>query len=192
MKLLLATFCLLLTACSMQPNTHSVDVEVSPNRFVDLPQPSALQENVNVSQLITAQWGQGAQHKLLVQLQVDQEKVVLAGFSAWGAKLLSLTYWGQTTGNKIDTQVMSGLSEQLPKPEQVLFYVMISIWPEQAWQNRLSAIGWRLQEEGLQRRVIDENGKTVVIIDYQTKPYLAGTITLKHQALDYTVSIQTK
>ena len=196
MRIIFISFLLLLTGCSlqptMQPSSHSVQVQVSPELFVDLPQPKQLQQNINVSQLITAQWGEENKQQLLVQLQVDEQQVVLAGFSAWGVKLLSLNYFAEQSGNKIETNVMTGLADTLPQPEQVLFNVMLSIWPVQAWQAPLAAIGWTLQENGLQRKLMDQSGNVIVTIDYQQKPYLDGKITFKHQYLNYTVIIETK
>jgi hypothetical protein len=171
----------------MQPRSPSVQVEVSKNNVVTLPQPAQLKQNVNVSQLISAQWGDQQQPKLLVQLQVDKNQVVFAGFSAWGMRLLSLHY----SGEEIKTDLLIGLSKSLPKPEQVLFNIMIAIWPIEAWQPLLDSIGWQLQEKTLQRLLLDENGKIIVIIDYQKTPYLDGKITLSHQVLDYTVTIET-
>lgn len=189
----------LLTACSLQPITNDIQpinnamqVEVTTAKFVDLPLPKQLQQDVNVSQLITVQWGEESKQKLLVQLQVDEHRVVLAGFSAWGVKLLSLSYLSDETGSKIETNVMAGLNETLPKPEQVLFNVMLAVWPEKAWQLPLAKIGWKLKETELQRLLIDENGEVVVVINYQTKPYLDGRITFKHHRLNYTVAIETK
>ncbi|MDA7746678.1 DUF3261 domain-containing protein [Psychromonas sp.] len=197
MKWLFITLCLMLSGCSiLQPkmdfDAKTIQVEISPGEFVDLPQPSALQQDINVSQLISAQWGEENKQKLLVQLQVDQEKVVLAGFSAWGVKLLSITYFGKQSGNKIETHVMTGLGQTLPSPEQVLSNVMLSIWPLDSWKNPLASIGWTLQEANLQRLLIDENGHVVITIDYQKMPYLDGKITFKNQRLNYVVEIETK
>lgn len=187
---------MLLSACSLSPkmlsSTHAVQVQVSTKQFVDLPQPRALQQTINVSQLITAQWGDANKQKLLVQLQVTPQQVALAGFSAWGVKLLSLTYWGNDWGNKIETNVMTGLADTLPQPEQILFNVMLAIWPLSSWDEALARIGWKLQENHLQRLLFDENGELVIRIDYQKKPYLEGKIIFKHQCLDYTISIETK
>lgn len=191
-RIVVIVLSLLLSACSMQPNTQSVKVAVAEDQFVDLPEPAQLQQEVNVSQLISAQWQDNKTQRLLVQLEVDQQKVALAGFSAWGAKLLSISYWGKDFGHRIETQVMSGLADKLPAPEQVLFYVMISIWPEQAWQNRLNKIGWRIQDKPLQRQLFDDKGNLVLVIDYQQEPHLQGTITLKHLKQGYTVTIQTQ
>ena len=181
------TSLLFLSACSLQPAKRLVTVEVDTNKFVQLPTAASFGQEINVSQLITAKWGEQAEQQILTQLQIDKQQVVLAGFSAWGAKLLSLSY----ANNEIQTYVLSGFSETLPKPEQVLFNVMLSIWPVKAWQTPLDAIDWKLQEEGLQRKLLDADGDVVVIIDYQQKPYLDGKITFKHLRLNYTVIIET-
>lgn len=179
---------LFLTACSLQPAKHLVKVEVDTNQFVQLPTPASFAEEINVSQLITAKWGEESAQQMLVQLQIDDQQIVLAGFSAWGAKLLSLNY----ADNEIQTYVLAGFSETLPKPEQVLFNVMLSIWPLEAWETPLASIGWKLEEQGLHRKLIDDQGETVVTIDYQKKPYLEGKITFKHLRLNYTVMIETQ
>lgn len=189
---ILLTSLLLLTACSLQPalvqKNKNIQVEVSPEVWVDLPKPSELQQTLNVSQLISAQWAeQQQQQKLIVQLQVDQQQVVLAGFSSWGARILSLNYSDQ----KIQTYVMAGLSESLPKPEQVLFNVMLSIWPIEAWQAPFKKVGWQLVENNLQRQLINDHGDIVIEINYQKTPYLSGIITFKHLILDYQIIIET-
>lgn len=196
MKWILIVFTLLLSACSLQPtmqaNSDSVKVDITPEQAVTLPQPKDLQQKINVSQLITAQWGEGNKQKLLVQLQVDDQQVVLAGFSAWGVKLLSLSYYGEQANNKIKTNVISGLGDTLPEPQQVLFNVMLSIWPKNSWVKPLTAIGWKLQETKLQRLLINDKDEIVVTIDYEKADFLTGKITFKHQLLNYTVIIETK
>jgi len=196
MKYIIVALSFLLSACSIKPSmeldTQPVLVEVTQGLFIALPQPSELKENINVSQLITAQWGESNKQKLLVQLQVDQQKVILAGFSAWGVKLLSLSYFGEQFGHKIETNVIAGLADKLPQPEQVLFNVMLAIWPEDSWHEPLESIGWRLQQTPLQRILIDDKGDVIITIDYQRKPYLNGLITYQDHRLDYRVDIETK
>lgn len=186
---------IILSACSLQPALEQVKqpvaVEISSGVFVSLPKPAQLKQVLNVSQLITAHWNnegkEQRQQKLLVQLQVDQEQVVLAGFSSWGARILSLNY----SAEQINTYVMTGLADTLPKPEQVLFNVMLSIWPVEAWIIPLQQIGWQLKEAALQRLLIDDQGQVIVEINYQKKPYLTGLISFKHLILNYQVDIET-
>jgi len=165
----------------------SVKVEVAKDVFLTLPKPNQLEKNIDASQLISATWGEQKEQSLLVQLQADQQKVVLAGFSAWGAKLLSLDY----SGDKIETYVLSGFSDTLPKPQQILFNVMLSLWPTTAWQPELDKIGWQLTEQPLQRTLIDEKGNVIITINYENEAPLAGLITLKHHTLNYIITIKT-
>ncbi|HIP75854.1 MAG TPA: DUF3261 domain-containing protein [Psychromonas hadalis] len=178
---------ILLSACSMVQGDVSVKVEVAKDVFLTLPKPNQLEKNIDASQLISATWGEQKEQSLLVQLQADQQKVVLAGFSAWGAKLLSLDY----SGDKIETYVLSGFSDTLPKPQQILFNVMLSLWPTTAWQPELDKIGWQLTEQPLQRTLIDEKGNVIITINYENEAPLAGLITLKHHTLNYIITIKT-
>lgn len=180
-------FVLLLCGCSMQSAKHSVLVEIADNVFVSLPKPIELGSSLSVSQLITAQWDENKEQKLLVQLQVDSKQVVIAGFSAWGARLLSLNY----SNDQINTFVLTGFVEKLPQPEQVLFNVMLSVWPISAWEKPLQKIGWRLIENGLKRQLLDKKGQLIVDITYQARPYINGVIKFKHHLLDYTITIET-
>jgi hypothetical protein len=183
----LLLLCALMSACSMQKNKLPVQVEVSDTLFVTLPTPAMLGYSLNVSQLITAQWAQTKQKKLQMQLQVDSEHVVLVGFSAWGAPILRLTY----TGEQIQTSVMSGLEDKLPKPQQVLLNLMLSLWPVSAWQKPLDQIGWQLVERDLSRQLIDQQGNIVAEVTYQTSPAIDGLIQFKHHQLNYIITIET-
>ena len=42
---------------------------------------------------------------------------------------------------------MAGLGNTLPKPEQVLFNLMITLYPLDVWQPRLQQTGWTLTEQ---------------------------------------------
>jgi hypothetical protein len=183
----LLLLCALMSACSMQKNNLPVKVEVSDALFVTLPTPAMLGHSLNLSQLITVQWAQTKQQKLQMQLQVDSEHVVLVGFSAWGAPILRLTY----TGERIQTSVMAGLENKLPKPQQVLLNLMLSLWPVTAWQKPLDKIGWKLIEQGLLRQLMDQKGNIIAEVSYQTRPAIDGLIRFKQHQLNYTITIET-
>ncbi|MBL4829354.1 MAG: DUF3261 domain-containing protein [Aliivibrio sp.] len=161
-------------------------VELQANTFVELPTAAEFGSNLNASQLITVDWNE-QQHKLPVQLEVDSEKVVLAGFASWGSTLLSVTY----DNHSFETFVMPGLSDTLPEPKQVLFNIMVTLWPIDTWTPRLSKINWTLTQSNKQRLLKDENGDVVIRIDYATKPYLQGDIVITNVKLDYTITIKT-
>lgn len=196
-----------LTGCSSQPMQQQANlIEIAPKVSVTIPMPEDLGYRLTASQLIGAQWGEPAEQKqqqqLPVQLEVDQNKVALAGFSSWGARILTLSYQDQI----IEASVLTGLETTLPKPEQVLFNLMITLWPIESWQPHLAQIGWQLTESNQQRQLFDDKGNLVADIHYQSneipvapaqtardpsRSYLDGTITFSNHQLGYTITIKT-
>ncbi|WP_408694289.1 DUF3261 domain-containing protein [Vibrio fortis] len=179
-----------LSACSLGPqNTRQAMVTIDESTQVALPNPAQLGYELTASQLITASWGE-TQQQLPVQLQVNQNKVVLAGFSSWGTRILSLQYQDDT----IETQVLTGLDDTLPAPEQVLFNLMLTLWPIEAWQNSMSDIGWHIVETANQRTVYDESNTPIIEIRYFAKDEqqkVEGDIVFEHLTQGYRINIQT-
>ncbi|MDH5915909.1 MULTISPECIES: DUF3261 domain-containing protein [Vibrio] len=180
----------MLSACSMvsqQPTGASVSI--NNDTELALPLPAELGYSLTASQLISATWETDMQ-QLPVQVEVTADKVVLAGFSSWGTRILSLQYQNQV----IDTQVLSGLGATLPQPEQVLFNLMLTLWPTEAWTQPLQTIGWHLVDTDNTRTVFDDDQQAIIRIEYQAKanePKLSGDIVFKHLIQGYTITIQT-
>ncbi len=187
---------LISSACStMSTSTQSPSspkVEINPDVFITLPTPEQLGYSVTASQLITASWpsddkSTNTQQTLPVHLEVSNDHLVLAGFSSWGTRILSLTYQNEN----IETSVLTGLEGSLPEPEQILFNLMITLWPLKAWEGPLNQVEWRISEEEKSRTIFDKNGDTVIHIEYQPSAPLSGLIQFTHQQLGYSISIQT-
>ncbi|MUI54196.1 DUF3261 domain-containing protein [Aliivibrio fischeri] len=177
----------LLMGCATKPVKQPNQVEVSQGQFITLPQPEEYGSDLSLSQLISVEW-QGNKNQLPVQLQLTGNDLVLAGFASWGSRLLSLDYDGQT----LDTYVMAGLSDTLPPPEQVLFNVMITLWPLEAWQGNLNRIGWQLNENGNHRTLVNESGKTILDARYDSiTDKLSGEIVLTSPDFGYVIKIKT-
>ncbi|MEZ8254907.1 DUF3261 domain-containing protein [Vibrio splendidus] len=180
----------MLSACSMvsqQPTGASVSI--NNDTELALPLPAELGYSLTASQLISATWETDTQ-QLPVQVEVTADKVVLAGFSSWGTRILSLQYQNQV----IDTQVLSGLGATLPQPEQVLFNLMLTLWPTEAWTQPLQNISWHLVDTDNTRTVFDNDQQAIIRIEYQAKanePKLSGDIVFKHLIQGYTITIQT-
>lgn len=183
--------CLLLTACSLKPQTSATQVEVSPDVWIELPNPVELGESITASQLISASWqneqGQRQAQQLPVQLQIDNQHIVLAGFSSWGTRILSLDY----NGESIETQVLSGLENTLPKPEQVLFNLMITLWPLNAWEAPLNKVRWTIVDEGNKRVIYNSDDQAVLEITYMGNAPLDGDIQFLNIPLNYSITIKT-
>ncbi|PQJ61734.1 DUF3261 domain-containing protein [Photobacterium angustum] len=176
----------MLVGCASKPMVQQNQVEIAPNTLVTLPTPAQLGYSLTASQLITATWNKQS-HQLPVQLQVDPKRVALAGFSSWGTRILSLDYQDQ----KVETYVMPGLGATLPDPKQVLFNIMITLWPINAWQAPLEQVGWQLKQTPNHRQLIDSKGDIIADIDYKNVNPLKGEIIFTHHQQHYTIDIKT-
>ncbi len=180
-----------LVGCSLQPQDAGTQVEIAPDVWVGLPQPQQLRQELIASQLISATWqdeqGTSQSQQLPVQLQISNNRIVLAGFSSWGTRILSLDYDGES----INTQVLSGLENTLPKPEQVLFNLMITLWPRNAWEAPLNQVRWSIIDENNKRIIKMPSGETVIEITYLGDSPLNGNIQFENKQLHYSITIQT-
>ena len=179
-----------IAGCALKPQAASTQVQLKPGTTVALPAPAELGYQLTASQLISATW-QGEKglesSQLPVQLQVDKDKVILAGFSSWGTRIMSLTY----QNDDINANVLNGLENTLPEPQQILFNLMITLWPQSAWEAPLNTIKWRIIDTAGQRQIIDETDTPVIIIRYDNREPLQGKIHFEHQQLGYSIVIQT-
>lgn len=176
----------LMSGCLTKTSLPTNSVSIAPETFVLLPSPSELGYQLTASQLISVSW-EDEQHQLPVQLEVDVERIALAGFSSWGSRILSLVYENE----QIERSVLTVLDTRLPPPEQVLFNLMITLWPVEAWKASLDGIGWRLVETEKHRQLIDDTGHVVADITYETSDFLAGDIVFTNHDLGCTITIQT-
>ncbi|WP_425667367.1 DUF3261 domain-containing protein [Vibrio tubiashii] len=178
------------SACSSTPQSTTTVVQITQQEQVNLPTPSDLGYSLTASQLIEATWNSNKQQRteqLPVQLQVSGDKLVLAGFSSWGTRILSLNY----QDDEITTEVLSGLGGVLPPPEQVLFNLMITLWPVSAWEAPLNKVRWQIIDNYNTRAIFDNSGKKVIDIQYSNKDRLSGDIVFHHLIDNYTIKIKT-
>ncbi|MFM2587760.1 DUF3261 domain-containing protein [Vibrio sp. TBV020] len=179
-----------LAACVTAPQSTTPQVEIAQGQNVSLPSPSSLGYGLSASQLITATWNVDSKtrsEQLPVQLQVNEDKLVLAGFSSWGTRILSLSY----QDDAISTDVLSGLGSILPAPEQVLFNLMITLWPSSAWEAPLNKVRWQMIDSAGSRKIFDSEGNQVIDIKYDNTEKLEGDILFHHLIDGYTIKINT-
>ncbi|MDC5805322.1 DUF3261 domain-containing protein [Vibrio europaeus] len=179
-----------LSACSLTPQSTTPVVQITQQEQVSLPTPGDLGYSLTASQLIEATWNSNEQKRteqLPVQLQVSSDKLVLAGFSSWGTRILSLNY----QDDEITTEVLSGLGGVLPPPEQVLFNLMITLWPVSAWEAPLNKVRWQIIDNYNTRAIFDNSGNKVIDIQYSNKDRLSGDIVFHHLIDNYTIKIKT-
>jgi len=178
------------SACSLTPQSATPVVQITQQEQVSLPTPGDLGYSLTASQLIEATWNSNKQKRteqLPVQLQVSGDKLVLAGFSSWGTRILSLNY----QDDEITTEVLSGLGGVLPPPEQVLFNLMITLWPVSACEAPLNKERWQIIDNYNTRAIFDNSGKKIIEIQYSNKYRLSGDIVFHHLIDNYTIKIKT-
>jgi hypothetical protein len=176
----------LLNGCVSRSVIQDNIVQIAPDVFLEMPLPTELGYPLTASQLVLVEYGE-ENHQLPVQLQVNSQKLVLAGFSSWGTRIMSLTY----ENGAISTSVAPGLGQTLPDPEQILFNVMITLWPLEAWTKPLDSIGWTLKESPKQRQLINGQQQVIATIRYETEPYLDGDVVFINHPLNLKVTIKT-
>lgn len=181
---------LLLSACASLTQKSSPRIKISAAVSVSLPSPRELGYSLTATQLIRASWADKQRmqtEQLPVRLQVNANEIIMAGFSPWGTRVLSLKYQDKL----ITTDVLAGLKNTLPKPEQVLFNLMIALWPGSAWEEPLKSIGWKLNDSKGSRTVVDKNGKKVIDIEYGADNKLDAEIIFHNIKHNYTIIIDT-
>lgn len=189
-KITAITLTVMLSACATPPETAPPQVQLADDIAVTLPLPEQLGYALTASQLINATWHTSSSQRseqLPVQLQVNEKQVVLAGFSSWGTRILSLDYQAQS----ITTDVLAGLKGVLPQPEQVLFNLMITLWPSSAWEAPLNKVRWQLVDDEYSRAIFDSQGQKVIDIQYSSEEKLAGDIRFHQLSDDYLITIKT-
>lgn len=165
-----------------RPSTIALNAETS----VRLPPPHALGYAFRADQRVTAEWDDETR-QLPVRVEVSPERIVMAGFSPLGTRLMSLEY----DGNALRTRRTQGLDDDAPPPGHVLFSMMISLWPLESWQEPLQAVGWALTEDSVGRRLTNDQGEAVVEVRYEATPPLEGDIIFIMHRPPYRLRIAT-
>lgn len=183
-QLLPLLFALLLGACASQPVPEN-RAYLAPGTSVLLPAPVRAQPLYR-QQLLSAH-SKGGDHQLLTVLEADGHRLALAGLTPSGIRLFRLSYDGETIHTEQLAALLGGTA--LPPVTQVLADVMLSYWPLTAWQPRLPA-GWRLEDDGMVRRLTDPNGKLVSEIHYRLIAGEREPVRLIQHAFDYQLQME--
>jgi hypothetical protein len=181
--LVLLLSALFLSACSVpKQDSNRPQAWLKPGTLVMLPAPG-ITPSITEQQLLSAHV-KGKTQSLMVLLNADQQKIMLAGLSPLGIRLFRLTY----DQNGIKTEQSITLPE-LPPASQVLADIMLSYWPISAWQPQLPK-GWTLKDIDARRELRDDQGELIETIQYLTRNGSRQPVSVHHHRFGYVINIQ--
>lgn len=170
----------LITGCVSQIE-HTPSAWLKPGVKIELPSPG-LDVPMSEQQLLTAKV-KGKSHSLIALLDVNQERISLAGLSSLGVRLFLVTY--DACGIRTEQPITL---PELPPAEQVLSDIMLSYWPIARWETQLPQ-GWTLVDKDLVRELRDEQQQLVSQIHYQNIDGQRAPVQIDNQIFSYQITI---
>lgn len=173
-------------ACSQTGDKVTKQVNISDKQKINLPHPASFGRDFVVNQLVIVQYNGAKAQQLPVYLELTANNLVIAAFSSFGTRIMALEYNGET----IKTDIIQGLENKLPAASQILLNLMLTLWPQDIWQQELSKIGWSMQTDGLERIIYNNKRQVEIRILYTNKNMFKGKITFLHQRLNFKLVIK--
>ena len=181
--LILLSSAILLSACSTpKQDPTRPQAWLKPGTLVTLPVPG-ITPTISQQQLLSARVN-GKTQSLMVLLNADNQKIMLAGLSPLGIRLFRLTY--DRTGVKTEQSITL---PELPPASQVLADIMLSYWSIAAWQPQLPK-GWTLKDIGSRRELRDDENELIETVQYLTRDGSRQPVTIQHHRFGYIIAIQ--
>ena len=149
--MLLFSLCTVLSGCALLTKP---DVIKQP---VLMPMAPPVGPARRVVQQITAQWPDRKETMLCV-LELDKQRIAIAGLTNDGLSLFNLTYDGNT--------IISDKNPLLPDsvaPEFIIADLQLVYWPVAVLQKSLHGSSWRLEVDSSHRRLYYQGNKTVEV-----------------------------
>lgn len=182
-RVFIAATVLLLTACSAaKKDDGRPQAWLKPGTLVTLPAPG-ISPAISEQQLLTARV-KGKTQSLMVLLNADDQKVMLAGLSPLGIRLFRLTY--DARGVKTEQSITL---PDMPPANQVLADIMLSNWPLSAWQPQMPK-GWTLKDIGDRRELRDDGGQLIETVRYVSRNGQRQPVSIQHHRFGYLIVIQ--
>jgi len=177
--LLLFSLCTTLSSCAV---LNWLDVS---KQAVLMPMAPPVGPSRRVVQQITALWPD-RKETLLCVLELDKQRIAMAGLSNDGLGLFNLTYDGET--------IVSDKSPLLPDsvaPEFIITDLQLAYWPVDVLQKNLNASSWRLEVDTTHRRLYYQGNKMVEVNYPVPDAVWAKSVELINYRHNYRLQIKT-
>lgn len=138
-----------------------------------------------VLQQLTALWP-GHKETLLCVLELDKQRIAMAGLTNDGVSLFNLTY----DGNTIKSEKSPLLPESV-SPELIIRDLQLVYWPVTVLQKSLQASPWRLEVDSNRRRLYYQDNKSIEVNYLLPDAVWAKSVELINYRYNYRLFITT-
>jgi hypothetical protein len=139
-----------------------------------------------IVQQITALWPD-RKEILLCVLELDKQRIAMAGLTNDGVGLFNLTYDGKTI--VLDKSPL--LPDSVVAPEFIITDLQLVYWPITVLQKSLHASSWRLEVDKGHRRLYYKGNKTVEVNYLLPDAVWAKSVELINYRYNYRLKIET-
>ncbi|MDD5320077.1 MAG: DUF3261 domain-containing protein [Methylococcales bacterium] len=177
--LLIFSLCVLLTGCAV------LNIPEDIKQPVLMPMAPPAGPSRRVLQQITALWPD-RKETLLCVLELDKQRVAMAGLTNDGVSLFNLTYDGKT--------IVLDKSPLLPAsvaPEFIITDLQLVYWPVTVLQKSMQASSWRLEVDKSHRRLYYLGNKMVEVNYLSPDAVWAKSVELINYRYNYHLQIKT-
>ena len=177
--LFLLTLCALLTGCAL---SNKLDIF---NQPVLMPMAPPTGTARRVIQQITALWP-GRKETMLCVLELDNQRIAMAGLTNDGVGLFNLTYDGKTVVSD-----KSPLLADSVVPEFIITDLQLAYWPVNVLQKSLQGSAWRLEADSNHRLLYYQGDKTIEVIYLLPDAVWVRSVELINYRKNYRLQINT-
>ncbi len=171
----------LLSACT-QELALVKPVRISRQVDFELMHPKSFGQSLSIVQSLEVIY-KGETQQLLAQLEITPLKMTLVGMSPMGNRLFTVIWNGRSLHDKHLSQW------PLPfEPKHILADVQLALWNDISSQKELTIVE---DNSTKMTRMIHGNGKALMRIKYNTRPFWHGKILVEHLERNYKLKIQT-
>ena len=177
--MLLFSLCTVLNGCAVLTKSDVV------NQPVLMPMAPPIGPSRRVVQQITAQWPE-LKETMLCILELDKQRIAIAGLTNDGLSLFNLTYDGK--------KILADKSPLLPDSvatEFIIADLQLVYWPVALLQKSLHDSSWRLEVDSGHRRLYYRGNKTVEVNYLVPDAVWAKSVELINHRYNYRLQIKT-
>ncbi len=190
-RLIIILFILLIPAACSHKSVVNNKLELASDIDMQLLSPGSFGQNLSLTQSIEFQYD-GKMRELLIQSEISNEKMVVVGLTTNGTRLFTVNF----DGNLLKSEEISEIENKL-QLQYMLADIQLSLWPLAVIQRHLQTTSDCFKKDHCKfvesanklKRTLIANGKSILIINYESIPYYKSRIEFINKHRDYQLII---